>query len=129
MTKLNDVVTFYLLDTYSLNTCNPKLYYGETPITKSNPGENYLYGLVCEGNVDNSSMCIQTSRNFYDKGKYFHDLQAGIQVVGLDVDDFGNTCQCRSAFNGLYNIYAGYTNSTVIPCAKFDVQSTVYPIK
>ncbi|KAF0716308.1 Uncharacterized protein FWK35_00031215, partial [Aphis craccivora] len=165
--ELNDVVTFYLLDTYSLNTCNPKLYNGVTPITKSNPGENYLYGLeevvsnlkktkisfkklvfripvgprnstdgsnppqkmVCKGNFDNSSMCVQTSRNYYDKGEYFHDIQAGIQVSGLDFDDYGNTCQCRSAFNGLYNIYAGYTNSTVIPCKKFDVQSTVYRIK
>jgi len=63
------------------------------------------------------------------KGKYFQDLPAGIQVAGLDWDDYQNTCKCESAFNGFYNILAGYRGGTVIPCAMFDVQSTVYPIK
>ena len=66
---------------------------------------------------------------FVFKGKYIHDQSAGIKVSGLDWDDYINSCKCKSAFNGFYNVYAGYTGGTVQQCAKFDVQSIVYPIK
>ncbi|CAH1735941.1 unnamed protein product [Aphis gossypii] len=167
---LNDVVTYYELDTMELNKCNPKLYNGVTPITTNASDGNSLRGLedvvidvketaicfeklvfsipvftvnntddsypaytkMCEGKTDKESInnsCIQTSQNYYDKGKYLQALPAGITVSGLDWDDYGNTCKCKSAFNGFYNILAGYRSGSVIPCAMFDVQSTVYPIK
>lgn len=34
---MNDLVTFYYIQTFRLNYCDPKLYNGLTPIGKSNP--------------------------------------------------------------------------------------------
>ncbi|KAF0730703.1 Uncharacterized protein FWK35_00033250, partial [Aphis craccivora] len=42
--ELNKVLTYFDVDATMLNDCNPKLYNGLTPITKSEPGDNYLYG-------------------------------------------------------------------------------------
>ncbi|KAE9522554.1 hypothetical protein AGLY_017047, partial [Aphis glycines] len=166
--ELNKVVTFYNIGTTELNDCHPELYNGETPITKSAPGINYLYGLeevienlknteICfnklsleipimpteivnntyptcsqmcsEGKFDNSTWCVQNSQNYYDKGQFFRKQNIGVMVTGMDWDDYLNSCKCQSAFNGFYNVLAGYTDSEVIPCPKFDIQSTVYPIK
>ncbi|KAF0704749.1 Uncharacterized protein FWK35_00033297, partial [Aphis craccivora] len=43
--ELNKVLTYFDVDATKLNYCNPKLYNGLVPITKSEPGDNYLYGL------------------------------------------------------------------------------------
>ncbi|KAE9539533.1 hypothetical protein AGLY_004785 [Aphis glycines] len=40
-----------------------------------------------------------------------------------------NSCKCQSAFNGFYYVRAGYTGGSIILCSKFDVPSTIYPIK
>ncbi|KAE9521531.1 hypothetical protein AGLY_018057 [Aphis glycines] len=44
---LNEIVDFYEIQTYELNTnCDPKLYNGLTPITKTDPQDpNYLYSM------------------------------------------------------------------------------------
>jgi len=34
---MNDLVTFYYIQTFRLNSCNPKLYNGLTPIGQINP--------------------------------------------------------------------------------------------
>ncbi|KAE9539532.1 hypothetical protein AGLY_004784 [Aphis glycines] len=148
--ELNKVLTYYDIDTGALNGCNPELYNGLTPITKSAPGENYLYGLeevienlknteICfnklsfsiplltseivnytspsytdmcsQGNFDDSTWCVQTSQNYYDKGQFFRKQKTGIMVIGMDWDDYCNSCKCQSAFNGFYNVLAGYTDS------------------
>ncbi|KAE9521536.1 hypothetical protein AGLY_018062 [Aphis glycines] len=148
--ELNKVVTFYSIGTSELNECDPELYNGETPITKSAPGINYLYGLeevienlknteICfnklsleipimpteivnntyppysqmcsEGKFDNSTWCVQNSQNYYDKGQFFRNQSIGVKVIGMDWDDYLNSCKCQSAFNGFYNVLAGYTDS------------------
>lgn len=43
---MNDLVTFYEIQTIELNECNPKIYNGLTPITKVEHGANYMYGMV-----------------------------------------------------------------------------------
>lgn len=43
--QMNDLVTFYEIQTYFLNSCKPKLYNGGTPIPKMNHGSKYLYGM------------------------------------------------------------------------------------
>ncbi|KAF0706552.1 Uncharacterized protein FWK35_00033432, partial [Aphis craccivora] len=106
--ELNKVVTYFNIESYYLNNCNPKLYNGLSPITKSEPGDNYRYSMeevvsnlkkteiclnktilslsfmiyenknnthpdyseMCNGGFDNSSWCVQTSQNYYDKVKY-----------------------------------------------------------
>ncbi|XP_022160811.1 uncharacterized protein LOC111026927 [Myzus persicae] len=42
---MNDLVTFYEIQTIELNECNPKIYNGLTPITKVEHGANYMYGM------------------------------------------------------------------------------------
>lgn len=166
---LNEVVDFYEIQTYQLNTiCNPKLYNGLTPITKTDTKDpNYLYSMeevashlnetkishtkiiydidlypiniqsktsssysqVCNGQFENSSWCVQTSKDFYNKGKFAHDQKSGINVVILDLDDINNDCECSTKFNGFKNIIAGFTGGTYTPCPKFDVQSRHYPIE
>ncbi|XP_060852996.1 uncharacterized protein LOC132930904 [Rhopalosiphum padi] len=165
--ELNDLVDFYEVQTFKLNECVPNLYNGRTPITKSEHGANYLYGMeevalylkeskicltkltyniemypvyndqtsytsykkVCKGEFDCSTYCVQTTKNFYDKGKFLHDQNSGIIVMILDLDDINNDCDCTSAFIGFKNIIAGFTGGSHIPCAKFDIQSIEYSIK
>ncbi|KAL4090889.1 hypothetical protein QTP88_025648 [Uroleucon formosanum] len=42
---LNDLVTFYEIQTYSLNKCDPTLYNGMTPTKMSKHGAEYLFGM------------------------------------------------------------------------------------
>lgn len=63
------------------------------------------------------------------KGTFLKELKVGMRIEGLDWDDLKNACGCPSAFNGFYNIIAGYTGGSPIPCQKFDIQSTKYPIQ
>ncbi|KAF0749938.1 Uncharacterized protein FWK35_00021972 [Aphis craccivora] len=151
--ELNDVVDFYEIKTNQLNTiCNPNLYNGLTPITKTDTKDpNYLYSMeevashlietkicrtkiiydidiypiniksktyssysqVCKGKFKNSSWCVQTSKDFYNKGKFAHDQKSGINVVILDLDDINNDCECNTTFNGFKNIIAGFTAMVV----------------
>ncbi|KAF0719506.1 Uncharacterized protein FWK35_00035644, partial [Aphis craccivora] len=41
--ELNKVLTYFQIYALELNECNPKLYNGMTPITKSNTSDNHLY--------------------------------------------------------------------------------------
>ncbi|XP_025194922.1 uncharacterized protein LOC112594380 [Melanaphis sacchari] len=165
--ELNGIVDFYEVDTYFMNKCNPNLYNGRTPITKSEHGPNYLYGMeevasyikkskisqdklafavelypannnstyfssytqVCTGQFDNSSWCVQTSRNLYDKGKFVRKLNGGILIEYLEFDDINNDCGCNSTFNGFKNIIGGFKSGQLSPCQNFDVQSTSYTLK
>jgi hypothetical protein len=43
---MKNLVDFYEIESYELNSCNPDLYNGLTPITKSDYGSKYLYGMV-----------------------------------------------------------------------------------
>ncbi|CAH1735939.1 unnamed protein product [Aphis gossypii] len=164
--EMNDLVTFYYIQTFRLNYCDPKLYNGLTPIGKSNPNApknlfimedvvTYLkeskidftkvsfvvdiipddinakvfssYSQVCKGKFDCSTWCVQTTKNLYDKGKYVKDLQCGIMVMILDLDDIQNDCECDSPFFGFKNVIAGFTGGSHTPCQKFDVQSMGFP--
>ncbi|KAF0733671.1 Uncharacterized protein FWK35_00019618, partial [Aphis craccivora] len=99
-------------------------------LTKNNNNTYKSYSEICKGELfDNSTMCVQTSQNYFDKGEFLRKQKFGIKVEGAEWDDYNNTCNCISPFNGFYNVYAGYKNRKVIPCSEFDVQSTVYPIK
>ncbi|CAH1735944.1 unnamed protein product [Aphis gossypii] len=111
--------------------CFNKLSFSIPLFTVENVNNTYpSYTDMCsEGKFDNLTWCVQTSQNYYDKGQFFREQKTGVMVIGLDFDDYCNSCQCKSAFNGFYNVLAGYISGSVIPCAKFDVQSTVYPIK
>ncbi|XP_025192689.1 uncharacterized protein LOC112592754 [Melanaphis sacchari] len=164
--ELNEIVDFYEVATYFMNKCNPNLYNGRTPITKSEHGPNYLYGMeevasyikkskisqdklafavelfpasnstkynsytqVCTGQFDNSSWCVQTSRNLYDKGKFVRNLNSGILIEYPEYDDINNDCGCNSTFNGFNNIIGGFKSGQLSPCQNFDVQSTSYTLK
>ncbi|XP_025199241.1 uncharacterized protein LOC112597410, partial [Melanaphis sacchari] len=57
--ELNGIVDFYEVDTYFMNQCNPNLYNGRTPITKSEHGPNYLYGMEEVASYINKSKISQ----------------------------------------------------------------------
>jgi len=165
--ELNSIVDFYEIQTFALNSCNPNIYNGRSPISTSEHGPNYCYGMdevvsylnetkisftkvvfdiemypinnnsttyssyaqVCSGTFDNSSWCVQTSMDFYNKGKFAHDLNVGIIVAIMDLDDVNNDCGCTKPFNGFENVYAGFTDNSTSPCKNFDVQSLEYSIQ
>lgn len=91
------------------------------------PYNTYLQ--VCRGGLNMSSSCVQTTTNYYDKGKFALEQDSGLIVKDMDLDDIKNDCGCSSAFAGFKNIVAGFRGGSVIPCKKFDVQSKEYKLK
>ncbi|XP_003246661.1 uncharacterized protein LOC100574284 isoform X1 [Acyrthosiphon pisum] len=87
------------------------------------------YSQVCKGEFNCSSWCIQTTNNFFDKGKFALEQDSGIIVKFVDLDDIKNECACSSSFIGFKNIIAGFRGGSQITCAKYDVQSTPNSIK
>ncbi|XP_060852140.1 uncharacterized protein LOC132930328 [Rhopalosiphum padi] len=165
--ELNDIVDFYEILTWELNSCDPNYYNGRVPISLSDHGSHYYYGMeevvsylkeskicltkltfiiemyptfkdattfnsyaqVCSGQFDNSTWCVQTSLDFYHKGKFVKDQKSGIIVALIDLDDVNNDCGCTAEFNGFKNIIAGFTSGSTSPCKHFDVQTLEYPLQ
>ncbi|XP_060873488.1 uncharacterized protein LOC132947255 [Metopolophium dirhodum] len=110
--------------------CLTKIVY-DIEMFPLNPGATTYtsYSQVCKGEFNCSSWCVQTTTNFYDKGKFVLEQDSGIVVKFVDLDDVKNECGCKSTFIGLKNIIAGFRNGSPIPCATYDVQSTQYSVK
>ncbi|XP_060852032.1 uncharacterized protein LOC132930276 [Rhopalosiphum padi] len=43
--ELNTIVDFYKIETYALNSCDPNFYNGMTPISQTDHGPHYYYGM------------------------------------------------------------------------------------
>jgi len=86
----------------------------------------YTYELECKGSIQEKSICIPNTTDYFQKGSYVKSENCGMLIQYVELDNFDDTC-CCGKFIAFRNVLAGFRGQSVIPCPKIDVQNSTIP--